>query len=65
MSNLEAIRTRKENILLRASLNNCLILIDKLSNLDIPLFEADLSAEEKVDYVRIVGVAKRLLSKFR
>jgi hypothetical protein len=62
MTNLEAVKTRKENILLRASLNNCLILIDKLSNLDAPLFEADLTSEEKVDYVRIVNTAKRILN---
>jgi hypothetical protein len=61
MTNLEAVKTIKENVLLRASLNNCLILIDKLSHLDAPLFEADLTIEEKVDYVRTVNNAKRIL----
>lgn len=59
MTNLEAV---KENILLRASLSNCLTLIDKLSNLEVPLFEAELTVEEKLDYVRTVNTAKRILN---
>ena len=61
MTNLEAVKMSKENLLLRTSLNNCLILIDKLSHLDAPLFEADLTVEEKLDYVRVVSNAKRIL----
>lgn len=58
---LEETRLWEENRKLRSRLKECLSLIDWLSNLDEPLFEAKLSIREKKDYIRVVSKAKRIL----
>lgn len=51
----------EENRDLRNRLRACLELIEDLSNLDRPLFEAELPREFKIKYVRTVSRAKKLL----
>jgi hypothetical protein len=63
MSKMTEAKLRRENRSLRFSLEACLELIDELSNLDAPLFEAELSQEFKLKYVRIVKTAQQLLDK--
>jgi len=54
---------REENRDLRNRLKACLELIEDLSNLDKPLFEAELTREFKVKYARTVSRAKKILDK--
>lgn len=51
-----------ENRKLRGHVKACLELIDDLSNLEAPLFEAKLPLSFKKKYVRIVTRAKRSIA---
>lgn len=53
----------EDNRDLRVRLKACLDLIEDLSTLDAPLFEADLDRKFKLNYTRTVNRAKRLLKK--
>ncbi len=54
---------RRENRKLKGHIQACLELIEDLSNLDAPLFEADLDVAFKKKYVSIVGRAKKALKE--
>ena len=56
-------KLEEENRDLRSRLRACVKLIEELSNLDAPLFEAELDIKFKQRYVRVVGRAKRILKK--
>ncbi len=53
----------EDNRDLRIRLGACLDLIEALSNLDAPLFEADLDRKFRLKYTRTVNRAKQLLKK--
>jgi hypothetical protein len=61
MSKLIEAKLRKENNDLRSSLKECLGLIDELSHLEKPLFEAELPLKFRLHYVRVVSFAKKLV----
>jgi len=63
MSILEKRKLQRENRKLRKHLAACLKLIEDLSNLEAPLFEADLPWTFKTDYVRVVNRAKAALKE--
>ena len=63
MNFLDKILLRRENRKLRKHLAECLRLIEDLSNLEAPLFEADLPLSFKTDYVRIINRAKAALKE--
>lgn len=52
---------RRENRKLKGHIKACLELIEDLSNLDAPLFEADLDIAFKKKFVTVVGRAKKAL----
>lgn len=54
---------QEENRDLRNRLKACLELIEDLSKLQQPLFEAELSREFKIKYVRTIARAKKILDK--
>jgi len=53
----------EDNRELRKRLKACIELIEELSNLEQPLFEARLDLEFKLRYARTVGKAKVILDK--
>ena len=59
----EVAALEEENRDLRNRLKACLDLIEELSHLDKPLFEATLSREFKIKYVRTIARAKKILEK--
>lgn len=61
----EVTALREENRDLRNRLRACLDLIEDLSNLEQPLFEADLTREFRIKYARTVSRAKKILEKPR
>lgn len=63
MTILEKLKLRRENRKLRKHLHACLRLIEELSKLDAPLFEADLPLTFKTRYVKVVNRAKEALKK--
>jgi hypothetical protein len=65
MSKCNEVRLSKENKSLRSSLKECLELIDELSYLEMPLFEAELTRKFKLHYVHVVKTAENLLDKSR
>lgn len=54
-------KLQQENIKLKGHIKACLELIEDLSNLDAPLFQADLPLAFKKKYVKIVSRARKAL----
>lgn len=59
----EVVALTEENRDLRNRLKACLELIEDLSNLEQPLFDASVTREFKLKYIRTVARAKKILAK--
>lgn len=62
MKTWKELALERENQKLKGHIKACLELIDDLSNLDAPLFEADVPFAFRKKYVIIVNRAKRAIT---
>lgn len=63
MISWKELKLQRENRKLKGHVKACLELIEELSQLDAPLFEADLPFSFKKKYVRTIRRAKEVLGR--